>query len=100
MANSPKSIRSQELSRLGHIFSAIYSQFQHNYGPNHRVLKEKKFVWSTTAAKAFTEIKKKMGQAPVLKLPNFSKIFEVACDASHVGIRGGAKSGRPSHCFL
>ena len=29
-----------------------------------------------------------MGQALVNKLPNFSKFFEVACDALHVGIGG------------
>jgi hypothetical protein len=29
-----------------------------------------------------------MGQTPVLKLPDFLKNFEAACDASHVGIGG------------
>ena len=69
-------------------FIVWHSQFQHNNGPNHRVLEKKKFSWSAAAAKAFTKIKEKMGQTPVLKLPDFSKIFEVACDTLHVGIGG------------
>ena len=52
------------------------------------MLERKKFLWSVAAAKAFSKIKKRMGQAPILKLPDFSKIFEVACDASLVGIGG------------
>jgi hypothetical protein len=56
-------------------------------------LKENKFAWSVAAAKAFIEIKEKMGQTPVLKLPDFSKNFEAACDASHVGIEGVLSQG-------
>jgi hypothetical protein len=42
-------------------FIVWHSQFQHNNGPNHRVLEKKKFSWSAAAAKAFTKIKEKMG---------------------------------------
>ena len=38
--------------------------------------------------KHFIEIKKRMVSALVMRLPDFSKIFEVTCDASGIGIGG------------
>lgn len=35
---------------------------------------------------AFEIIKKKYTEAPVLRLPDFSKVFEVACNMSQVDI--------------
>ena len=55
-------------------------------------IKGGKFVWPQSTTKAFEEIKKLMTLALVLYLPDFSKVFEVTCDASHVGIGGWAAS--------
>ena len=37
---------------------------------------------------AFRMIKQKMTEAPILRYPDFSKLFEVACDASRVDVEG------------
>ena len=50
-------------------------------------LKSGKFNWSKRANKVFQEIKQKMVEAPVLRL-DFSKVFEVVCDASGIDIGG------------
>jgi len=49
-------------------------------------LKQGEFRWSKGANRAFEEVKKKMTEASVMRLPDFTKVFEVECDASGVGI--------------
>ena len=75
-----------------HGLATFYRRFIRNFSTIitfiNECLKSKKFVWTTVANNAFTEIKTKMGEALVLKFPDFSKIFEVACDALHVGVGG------------
>ena len=46
-------------------------------------LKKGEFTWSSVVSKAFIEIKKRI---VIARLPDFSKVFEVACDASEIGI--------------
>ncbi|XP_078435016.1 uncharacterized protein LOC144706013 [Wolffia australiana] len=64
------------------------------------ILKSDKFEWTGMADQAFELLKKLMTEAPVLKLPDFSDVFEVSCDASGVGIGGVlSQRGHPIEYF-
>ena len=45
-----------------------------------------KFKWTPQAEEAFLKLKAALVSAPVLAMPDYSKPFSVACDASDVAI--------------
>jgi hypothetical protein len=50
------------------------------------IRREGMFLWTPAADRAFDIIKHKLSSAPILALPDFSRVFELHCDASKTGI--------------
>jgi len=62
--------------------------------------KNTQFVWGEDQENAFQALKWQLTQAPLLVLPDFSRPFEVECDASGIGIGGVLmQEGKPIAFF-
>ncbi|XP_058732695.1 uncharacterized protein LOC131604261 [Vicia villosa] len=79
--------------------TGFYRRFVQNYAslaaPLTDLLRSTKFSWSTEADSAFTMLKNKMTNMPVLALPDFTKIFNIDTDASGIAI--GAVLSQEGH---
>lgn len=51
-------------------------------------MKQGEFKWTSATIKHLGGIKKRMTEAPVMRLSDFMKVFKGECDASSVGIGG------------
>ena len=71
---------------LAQFYRRFVKDFSSLAAPLTDLLKVTPFEWSAPADRAFQQIKLALTSAPVLRLPDFDKLFDVATDASGLGI--------------
>ena len=87
--------------RSFHGLAGFYRRFVKDFSTiacplNELTKKNVSFTWGKAQQHAFDELKKRLTEAPLLVLPDFTKTFEIECDASGIGIGGVLmQNGRP-----
>ena len=85
---APKSqFEVQSFYGLAQFYRRLVRNFSSLAAPLTDLLKLTQFEWNAPADRAFQQIKVALTSAPVLRLSDFEKLFDVATDASGVGIK-------------
>ena len=97
----PKSIKEiQAFMGLASFYRKFIKNFSFITAPMTDCLKKGAFYWGEKQQHNFDSLKRKLVSQPVLKLPKFDSPFEVAVDASGVGIRAVlSQGGHPVEFF-
>ena len=73
---------------LANFYCRFIKDFSMLAAPLTEILKKSVgFKWGSEQDRAFIEIKERLCGAPLLVVLDFSKTFEIECDASGIGIR-------------
>jgi hypothetical protein len=79
----------QSFLRLARFYRCFMRDFSIIVAPlNDLTKKGVSFHWGASQDQAFHTLNDKLTHGPLLQLPDFSKTFELECDASGIGIRG------------
>ncbi|XP_078443769.1 uncharacterized protein LOC144713142 [Wolffia australiana] len=92
--------RSDHLQHLREVWSALHREKFYAHPKKCSFFVAERFEWTNAAEKAFEECKQFMTVTPMLQLSNFKRVFEVACDASAMGVGGVlSQEGHPVEFF-
>ena len=85
----------QSFHGLAQFYRRFVRDFSSIASPLTDIFRQTQFAWNSTAERAFLQLKLALTTAPVLRLPDFSKVFDVSTDASGSGV--GAVLSQDSH---